>query len=37
LSVFNFLIAVISLEILPSAVVLKFISRTFAFLLGGYL
>ena len=37
LGVFNFLIAVISLEILPSAVVLKFISRTFAFLLGGYL
>lgn len=37
LGVFNFLIAVISLEILPSAVVLKFISRSFDLLLGGYL
>ena len=37
LGVFNFLLAVISLEILPSAVVLKFISSSFDFLLGGYL
>jgi len=37
LGVFNFLLAVISLEILPSAVLLKFISRSFSFLLGGYL
>jgi hypothetical protein len=37
LGVFNFLLAVISLEILPSAVVLKFTSRTFEFLMGGYL
>lgn len=37
LGVFNFLLAVISLEILPSAVLLKFISRSFSFLMGGYL
>lgn len=37
LGIFNFFLAVISLEILPSAVLLKFISRTFEFLLGGYL
>ena len=37
LGVFNFLLAVVSLEILPSAVVLKFTSRTFEFLMGGYL
>jgi hypothetical protein len=37
LGLFNFLLAVISLEILPSAVLLKFTSRTFEFLLGGYL
>jgi hypothetical protein len=37
LGVFNFLLAVISLEILPSAVVLKFTSRTFEVLMGGYL
>ncbi len=37
LGIFNFLLAVISLEILPSAVVLKFISRSFQFLWGGYL
>jgi hypothetical protein len=37
LGVFNFLLAVISLEILPSAVLLKFTSRTFDFLMGGYL
>ncbi len=36
LSIFNFLLAVISLEILPSAVALKFISRNFEFFLGGY-
>lgn len=36
LGIFNFLLAVISLEILPSAVALKFISRSFDFLLGGY-
>jgi hypothetical protein len=36
LGIFNFLLAVISLEILPSAVMLKFISRSFEFLLGGY-
>ena len=37
LGVFSFLLAVISLEILPSAVMLKFITTSFAFLLGGYL
>lgn len=37
LGIFNFLLAVISLEILPSAVVLKFISKNFEFLMGGYL
>ena len=37
LGMFNFLLAVISLEILPSAVVLKFISSSFEFLLAGYL
>ena len=37
LGLFNFLLAVISLEILPSAVLLKFTSRTFEFLMGGYL
>lgn len=37
LGIFNFLLAVISLEILPSAVVLKFISRSFDLLFGGYL
>ena len=37
LGIFNFLLAVISLEILPSAVVLKFISSSFEFLLAGYL
>jgi len=37
LGIFNFLLAVISLEVLPSAVVLKFISKSFAFLLGDYL
>jgi len=37
LGLFNFLLAVISLEILPSAVLLKFTSRTFDFLMGGYL
>ncbi len=37
LGIFNFLLAVISLEILPSAVLLKFTSRTFAFLMGDYL
>lgn len=37
LGVFSFLLAVISLEILPSAVMLKFISSSFTFLLGGYL
>jgi len=37
LGIFNFLLAVISLEILPSAVLLKFVSRSFSFLLGGYL
>ena len=37
LGFFSFLLAVISLEILPSAVMLKFISSSFAFLLGGYL
>ena len=37
LGVFNFLLAVISLEILPSAVLLKFISKNFEFLMGGYL
>jgi hypothetical protein len=36
LGIFNFLLAVISLEILPSAVALKFISRNFEFFLGGY-
>jgi len=36
MGVFNFLLAIISLEILPSAVVLKFVSRSFDFLLGGY-
>lgn len=37
LGIFNFLLAVISLEVLPSAVVLKFISKSFAVLLGDYL
>jgi hypothetical protein len=37
LGVFSFFLAVISLEILPSAVMLKFISTSFSFLLGGYL
>lgn len=37
LGIINFLLAVISLEVLPSAVVLKFISKSFAFLLGDYL
>ena len=37
LGVFNFFLAVISLEILPSAVMLKFIARSFTFVLGGYL
>ena len=37
LGVFSFFLAVISLEILPSAVMLKFISSSFTFLLGGYL
>jgi len=36
MGVFNFLLAIISLEILPSAVVLKFIANNFEFLLGGY-
>jgi hypothetical protein len=37
LGIFNFLLAVISLEVLPSAVVLKFISKNFEFLMGGFL
>jgi hypothetical protein len=36
MGIFNFLLAVISLEILPSAVVLKFIAKNFDFLMGGY-
>jgi hypothetical protein len=36
MGIFNFLLAIISLEILPSAVVLKFIAKNFDFLMGGY-